>query len=132
MTATPRPFDRSRIGILVVEDEPLLLMDAMDMIEDAGFTVYGASHAARALELLEQHDNIRILFTDIDMPGTMDGLKLAHAVRERWPPVSVIVTSGHVRIGSDQMPAHGVFLSKPYRPASLVDALDALTQVRSD
>jgi CheY-like chemotaxis protein len=132
MTATPRPFDRSRIGILVVEDEPLLLMDAMDMIEDAGFTVYGAPHAARALELLEQHDNIRILFTDIDMPGTMDGLKLAHAVRERWPPVSIIVTSGHVRIGADQMPAHGVFLSKPYRPASLVDALDALTQVRSD
>lgn len=128
MTDLPKPFDRSRIGILVVEDEPLLLMDAMDMIEDAGFTVYGAAHAAQALALLERHDDIRILFTDIDMPGTMDGLKLAHAVRERWPPVSIIVTSGHVRVETGQLPEHGVFLSKPYRPTSVVDAIDVLAR----
>ena len=119
-------FDLRRIAILVVEDDPLLLMDAVDMIEDAGFTVYGARHADQAISLLERHDNIRVLFTDIDMPGSMDGLKLAYAVRKRWPPVAIIVASGHVKVTPEQMPENGLFFSKPYAPSSIMKALNSI------
>jgi CheY-like chemotaxis protein len=119
-------YDRRRFAILVVEDEPLLLMDAMDMIESAGFTVYGAENADEAILLLEEHDDIRVLFTDVDMPGTMDGLKLAHAVRERWPPVSIMISSGHAHITKESMPENGLFFAKPYPPASVIGALNGI------
>ncbi len=121
-------YDRRRIAVLVVEDEPLLLMDAFDMIEDAGFTVYGAANAAEAISLMEKHDEIRILFTDVDMPGSMDGLKLAYAVRDRWPRVSVIIASGHVNVTDERVPENGIFFSKPYPPASVVQALDGIAE----
>lgn len=121
-------FDRSRIAILIVEDEPLLLMDAMDMVEDAGFTAYGASNADEAIRLLERHDNIRVLFTDIDMPGSMDGMKLAHAVRDRWPPVSILITSGHASVQREEMPENGLFFAKPYPPVAVVDALNSIAE----
>ncbi len=123
-----KTFDRSRIAILVVEDEPLLLLDAIDMIEDAGFTAYGASNADEAIRLLEKHDTIRVLFTDIDMPGSMDGLKLAHAVRNRWPPMSIIVASGHVKVSPEELPRDGLFFAKPYPPASLIRTVEAMAQ----
>lgn len=119
-------FDRRRIAILVVEDEPLLLMDAMDMIEDAGFTVYGAANADEAITIMETHDDIRVLFTDVDMPGSMDGLKLAHAVRDRWPPVSIIVASGHVNVTKEALPENGLFFAKPYPPSSVVRTLNGI------
>ncbi len=121
-------FDRSRVAILVVEDEPLLLLDAMDMVEDAGFTAYGATSADEAIRLLERHDNIRILFTDVDMPGSMDGLKLAHAVRNRWPPMSIIVASGHIRVMPEDLPRDGLFFPKPYPPASFIRTLETMAQ----
>lgn len=123
-----RPFDRSRIAILVVEDEPLLLLDALDMVEDAGFTAYGAANADEAIRLLERHSDIRVLFTDVDMPGSMDGLKLAHAVSSRWPPIGIIVASGHVRVTPEELPRNGMFFAKPYPPASLTKALDAIAE----
>lgn len=104
------------VGVLVVEDEILLRMDALDFIEQAGFAVYEASGADEAIRLLEQHPDIRIVFTDIHMPGSMDGLKLAHYVRRRWPPVQLIVTSGQLRPPAQDMPAGSLFLGKPYRP----------------
>ncbi len=116
-------FDRSRIAILVVEDEPLLLMDALDMVEDAGFTAYGASNADEAIRLLERHSSIRVLFTDVDMPGSMDGLRLAQTVRDRWPPVSIMITSGHISVRREELPGKGLFFAKPYPPASVVNAL---------
>lgn len=119
-------YGRSGTAILVVEDEPLLLMDAMDMVEDAGFVAYGAANADAAIALLERHPEIRVLFTDIDMPGSMDGLKLAHAVRNRWPPVSIIVTSGHVTVTREDLPENGLFFAKPYPAASVVKALNEI------
>ena len=80
--------------IVVVEDEALLLFSIADDLRDAGFSVLEASNADEAIALLESHPEIRLLFTDIDMPGSMDGLKLSAAVRDRWPPVKIIVTSG--------------------------------------
>lgn len=107
-------------AILVVEDEPLLLMDAMDLMEDAGFVTYGAANAMAAIALLEKHPEICVMFTDIDMPGSMDGLMLAKAVRDRWPPVAIIVTSGHVRVPRQDLPNGGVFFDKPYVPARVL------------
>ncbi|NHT77118.1 response regulator [Ferranicluibacter rubi] len=121
-------YDRRRIAVLVVEDEPLLLMDAMDMVEDAGFTVYGAGNADEAIRLMEKHHDICVLFTDVDMPGSMDGLKLAHAVRDRWPPVSIIIASGHVNVAHETLPENGLFFSKPYPPVSVVKALDGIAE----
>lgn len=117
------PFDPSDGAVLVVEDEPFLLMDAVDQIEDAGFRTYAARNADEAIILLERHRDIRVLFTDIDMPGSMDGLALAHAVRDRWPPVSIIVTSGHVRVRSEDLPQDGLFFPKPYPAKEVIDAL---------
>lgn len=77
------------VGVLIVEDEFLLGAHAVEFMEHSGFTVYEASNADEAIELLELHDDIRAVFTDIHMPGTMDGLKLAHYVRGRWPPVTM-------------------------------------------
>jgi CheY-like chemotaxis protein len=95
--------DRShRPVVLAVEDEPLTLMLAVDMIRDAGFEPLWASNADEAIRILESRNDIRVVFTDINMPGSMDGLKLAQAVRGRWPPIKIIVTFG--LSGSERAP----------------------------
>jgi CheY-like chemotaxis protein len=118
--------DPRSIAVLVVEDEPLLLYDAVDMIEQAGFRTYAARNADEAVRLLESHPDIRVLFTDVDMPGSMDGLKLAHAVRDRWPPVTVMVTSGVQRIVARDLPKEGLFFSKPYPSAAIIGTLNSI------
>jgi DNA-binding NtrC family response regulator len=106
--------------ILVVEDEAFLLFAIADDLRDAGFEVLEASNAGQAIAILERRPDVSILFTDIDMPGSMDGLRLSAAVRDRWPPVKVIITSGKRQPAQDAMPVGGVFLPKPY-------ALEAVT-----
>ena len=81
--------------------------------------MYEAGSADAAIVLLERHKEIRLIFTDVDMPGSMDGLKLAHYVRGRWPPVKIIVTSGHVKVTEESLPAGALFLPKPYEPAEI-------------
>ncbi|MCM2454826.1 response regulator [Rhizobium sp. CG4] len=100
--------------VLVVEDEPLLLMAAVDLVEEAGFEAVEARNADEAIEILNAREDIRIVFTDIDMPGSMDGMKLAAMVRDRWPPVEIIIVSGHRKVADDDLPARSVFFSKPY------------------
>lgn len=104
----------TRPVVLVVEDEILIRMNTVDIFEELGFDVVEAGSADEAIIILESRNDIRVLFTDIDMPGSMDGLKLASAVADRWPPIRVIVTSGHVRVRIDEMPSTGVFMGKPY------------------
>jgi DNA-binding NtrC family response regulator len=101
--------------VLVVEDEALIRLDAMLSLEAGGFDVIGACNADQAMLLLERRDDIAVVFTDVNMPGTMDGLKLANIVRDRWPSVCVIVTSGKVRPSSQDLPECGCFISKPYQ-----------------
>jgi two-component system, response regulator PdtaR len=103
-------------AVLIVEDEPLIRMGAASLIEDAGYKVYEAGSADQAIRILELHDEIRLIFTDVNMPGSMDGLKLAHYVRGRWPPVKIIVTSGKATLRGEELPAGAVFLGKPYHP----------------
>jgi len=106
--------------VLVVEDEPLVRMVAAATIEEAGFETIEAVGAESAIAILEDRKDIRIVFADIHMPGSMDGLRLARIVRNRWPPIELILTSGLMKIGQRDLPERSVFLAKPY-------SLDALT-----
>jgi CheY-like chemotaxis protein len=113
--------------ILIVEDEFLIRMQTADVIRDAGFEVVEAISADDAILILESRRDIRVVFTDIHMPGSMDGLKLAHAVRDRWPPVHIIATSGRQLIHESDLPAGSLFFAKPYSPERVAGALLALT-----
>ena len=113
----------SRGVVLVVEDETLVRMVAAASIEDAGFETIEAVGAESAIAILEMRKDIRIVFADIHMPGSMDGLKLARVVRDRWPPIELILTSGLIKIGQRDLPERGVFLAKPYSIEALTAAL---------
>jgi CheY-like chemotaxis protein len=114
------------IAVLIVEDEPLIRMGAVARIEDAGFVVHEAGSADDAIRILELHNEIRLVFTDVNMPGTMDGLKLAHYVRGRWPPVKIIVTSGHVQVPEESLPPGSLFMPKPYDPDDILHTVKHL------
>jgi CheY-like chemotaxis protein len=113
--------------VLVVEDELLLRMDAADVIGAAGFEVIEAANADEAIEILEARSDITVVFTDIQMPGSMDGLKLARAVRGRWPPIKIVATSGRLNVREMDLPEGGRFLPKPYSPAEVTGVLRELT-----
>lgn len=117
----------SRPVVLVVEDEALLRINAMDIVEAAGFEVVEASTADEAIEILEARTDILVVFTDIQIPGSMDGLKLARAVRGRWPPIRIIATSGRVRLTDADLPEGGRFLPKPYTTHQVTQLLAELT-----
>jgi CheY-like chemotaxis protein len=106
--------------VLVVEDEMLLRMRAVDMVEDAGFTPVEAVDADEAVAILESRSDIALLFTDIQMPGTMDGLKLAHAVHERWPPIKIILVSGKLKLANIEIPADSRFFGKPLEAREMI------------
>jgi CheY-like chemotaxis protein len=108
-------LDRSSVPavVLVVEDEMLLRMRAVDMVEDAGYTSVEAVDADEAVAILESRSDIALMFTDIQMPGSMDGLKLAHAVRKRWPPIKIILVSGQLTPAIIDIPADSRFYGKP-------------------
>ncbi|WP_281409937.1 response regulator [Rhizobium grahamii] len=110
--AQSKPFRRQ--VVLVVEDEPLQQMMAVDLVEDAGFEAVKACDAEEAVRILETRTDVRIVLTDVDMPGSVDGLMLAAAIRDRWPPIAIIVTSGRVREREVRLPSGGVFFLKPY------------------
>jgi two-component system, response regulator PdtaR len=127
-------FIKGRVGglmsalVLVVEDDFLVRMNAVFLLEEAGFDTLQAGTADEAIGLLETRSDIRVVFTDINMPGSMDGLALAHAVRRRWPPVGLLLTSGYARVRDEDVPARGLFLGKPYQPADLVRMVQSLTR----
>jgi CheY-like chemotaxis protein len=108
--------------VLVVEDEDLIRELVLEELVDAGYTVVEAQHADHAITILEARQDIQLVFTDIDMPkGSMDGLKLAAAVRDRWPPVHIIVTSGKAQPLT--IPANALFIPKPYLIPALLLAI---------
>lgn len=117
-----------RLVILVVEDDTLLRMHAAEMIEEAGFEVIEAPNADEAIRQLEARLDIAILFTDIDMPGSMNGLKLAHAVADRWPPIRIVATSGHFKMQDGDLPEGGLFIAKPYRSQQILSTLHGLAK----
>ena len=102
-------------------------MHAAEMIAGAGFDVIEAANADEAIIILEARLDITVVFTDIQMLGTMDGLKLATAIRGRWPPIKIVATSGLVDVKRDDLPPGGRFLPKPYSPSQIVAALREVT-----
>lgn len=114
------------LKVLVVEDEPLVRIDIADYLDDAGFEVIEAATAKEAIIAMEQHGDIRLIFTDVDMPGDMDGLMLAAAVADRWPPIRIIVTSGHRVVEITDIPDGSVFFSKPYRGNEVVASIQEM------
>ena len=119
----------ARPVVLIVEDEFLLRMNAVDMIQAAGFEAVEAADADEAIEILETRRDITVVFTDIQMPGSMDGLKLARAVRGRWPPIKIVATSGRVNIAESDLPEGGRFLPKPYSPDQIAGLLREIVGV---
>ena len=115
-------LDRKAV-VLVVEDSPLIRMGAVDLVTSAGFEALEASDADEAIRILEARPDIHLVFTDVGMPGTMDGIKLSHYIRNRWPPVKLIVTSGKMTIDESHLPVGAKFFPKPYNESALVEAM---------
>lgn len=109
--------------ILVVEDEPLLRLAAIDLIEASGYEAVAAADATEAVAILEARNDIRVVFTDVDMPRGVDGMRLAAIIRDRWPPIKVIVVSGYLEDPGDQIPGETVFFAKPYREEQIVETI---------
>src|ERR1700722_18942596 len=114
-------MEQLRPVVLIVEDEFLLRMDSAAAIEEAGFEVVQAANADEAIAILRMRSDISVVFTDIQMPGSMDGLKLARFVRDRWPPIKIIT------VDKNDLPNSIVFLPKPFRGAHVVATLRELT-----
>src|ERR1700686_2420193 len=113
-------------NVLVVEDEMVLRMRAVDIVEDAGFCPVEAVNADQAISILESRSDISLLFTDIQMPGSMDGLKLAHAVHDRWPSIKIILVSGQVTPTDAERPADSRFFGKPLAVEQMIGELQAM------
>ncbi|BCH60358.1 response regulator [Agrobacterium vitis] len=112
--------------ILVVEDSPLIRMGAIDLVLSAGYDVLEAGDADEAIRILESRDDIDLVFTDVQMPGTMDGIKLSHYIRDRWPPVKLIIASGAAILEESMLPGGSRFFSKPYDELTITEAMAQL------
>jgi two-component system, response regulator PdtaR len=120
--AVPRPPI-----VLVVEDDFLLRMDAVDIVRNAGFEAIEAANADQAIAIIEADPDIHIVFTDVQMPGTMDGLRLARFIRDRWPPIKIVATSGRLRVAEEDLPKGSIFVPKPYSPEKIIRTFRQLT-----
>lgn len=120
--------DDRETSVLVVEDEPLIRMTAVDMLEDAGFAVQEASNAHEAIERLRRDPDLHVLFTDVTMPGSMDGLALAHHAARDYPRIGVVIVSSHPAPAPHLMPEGALFLAKPYEPHHAVAHVHRVTR----
>ena len=124
------PNGRDDRVVLIVEDEPLIRLIVAEAFEQADFIVFEASTAADAIKVLQREPTIHVVFTDIDLPGDMDGLELAHHVRHRWPPTILMVSSGRVAPHAIGLPSEAEFIPKPYLDGGLVRAVQgALSRI---
>ena len=112
--------------VLVVEDEALLRLNTASIVEEAGFIALEAETADKAVEILEARSDVDLLLTDVQMPGSMNGLALAHSVRGRWPPIKIIIVSGHLEIETAELPPKSKFFKKPFDTEALIEELRAL------
>jgi two-component system, response regulator PdtaR len=115
--------------ILVVEDHPIIRMGALRLVADAGYEALEAENADEAIRILEARSDIHLVFTDVSMPGTMDGIKLAHYIRQRWPLVKLIVASGKAILDESHLPAGARFFPKPYSDSTIVGAMMSMLSV---
>lgn len=116
-------MNNGKTVVLVVEDSTLIRMGAVDLVLSAGYEALEARDADEAIRILESRSDIELVFTDVQMPGTMDGIKLAHYIRDRWPPVKLIVASGTAILEESSLPEGSRFFSKPYSDHAIADAM---------
>jgi DNA-binding NtrC family response regulator len=109
--------------VLVVEDDALIRMGILDSVAAAGFATLEAGNADEAIRILEARPDIHLVFTDVGMAGAMDGIKLSHYIRHRWPPVKLIVTSGKFPVDESHLPMGAMFFPKPYDESAIVEAM---------
>lgn len=114
-------------SILVVDDEALIRINLAMFFEDEGFRVFEAGDADEAIAILGANPSIQVVLTDVQMPGSMDGVKLAHYVRRRFPPTLLVVASGAVKLTSGDLPAHTMFVAKPFDPRFILGEIDRLS-----
>lgn len=126
------PAASTRTTVLLVEDETMVRMLGCDVLEEAGFEVIEAANADEALAVLREREDVQVLFTDVEMPGSLNGYRLAHLTHERWPQVKVLIVSGRSHPGPGDLPPGGTFIGKPYSPADLVRRLRELAGDRLD
>jgi CheY-like chemotaxis protein len=112
--------------VLVVEDEPIIRLGMVSSIEDAGYVVIEAANADEAISRLAQDSEVGVVVTDVDMPGSMDGIRLAHYVRRRWPPIQLLVISGKVGVMPGELPEGARFMSKPYHEPQHIHTIETL------
>ncbi len=112
--------------ILVVEDTAVIRLLAVELLVQAGFEVLEAECADEAIQILQGRPDIHLVFTDVNMPGTMDGIRLSHYIRDRWPPVKLVVASGQAIVDESHLPTGARFFAKPYHGGELVEAIIAM------
>ena len=112
--------------VLVVEDEPIIRLGIVSSIEDAGYAVVEAASADAAIALLSEDSEVGVVVTDVDMPGSMDGIRLAHYVRRHWPPIQLLVISGKVGVTPGELPDGARFMSKPFQEPQLIHTIAVL------
>jgi two-component system, response regulator PdtaR len=112
-----------KIAVLVVEDEALVRINIVAELEDRGMHVLEAGNAHEAIAILGDNPVVNVMFTDVDMPGGIDGLELARIVKERYPPIQVIVTSGLRNVAERELPVEGRFFSKPYVSQKVIQTI---------
>ena len=119
-------MNNGKAVVLVVEDSTIIRMGAVDLVLSAGYEALEACDADEAIRILESRDDVDLVFTDVQMPGTMDGIKLSHYIRDRWPPVKLMVASGIAILEESSLPGGSRFFSKPYDDHTITDAMARL------
>lgn len=119
-------MNNGKAVVLVVEDSTIIRMGAVDLVLAAGYEALHASDADEAIAVLESRGDVDLVFTDVQMPGTMDGIRLSHYIRDRWPPVKLIVASGAAILAESILPAGSSFFSKPYDDDTIIQAMARL------
>ncbi|MGH6888185.1 MAG: response regulator [Rhizomicrobium sp.] len=109
--------------VLVVEDEFLIRMNTVEMVEEAGYAALDASNADEAIAILDRRGDIQIVFSDINMPGSMNGLELAEAIADNWPQVRVVLTSGRFILRDEDLPDNDRFILKPFDTGQIANVL---------
>jgi CheY-like chemotaxis protein len=132
LTNAGQPMRHNNYTILVVEDVPLIRMGAVDLLVGAGFQAPEADTAEEAIRILEARPDIQLVFTDVGMPGAMDGVKLSHYIRVRWPPMKLIVVSGQAAIHESRLPVGARFFAKPYDVDTIIQAMTGMLAPAND
>jgi CheY-like chemotaxis protein len=113
----------SRHPVLIIEDEPILRMEAIDMVERAGFEAIEAKDVDEAIKILETRTDIRVVYMDLDMPRGVKGIEIAACIRDRWPPIEIILTAASFSKADLDLPVRAEFFSKPVRHREIVAAM---------